>query len=114
MLKHQARPDEFVRTGVGTSARLNTVRSGKSSGLPQKKIEVPARAGSDGNGPAAGVPQKITMPHYYPGILVMYFSICFIWSFICCVVGFKAFALRKYSLPALNSLLFIMMEESCK
>ena len=29
------------------------------SGRPQKKIAVPARAGSDGNSPAEGVPNKI-------------------------------------------------------
>jgi len=29
-LKRQARPDEPVRTGIGTPAQLNAVRTGKS------------------------------------------------------------------------------------
>lgn len=52
--------------------------------------------------------------NYYPGILEMYFSICFIWSTICGVVGFNAFVLRKKSLAALNSRLFIMMLHICR
>jgi hypothetical protein len=50
----------------------------------------------------------------HPGIRVIYLSICFIWSTICGVVGFSAFALRKKSLAALNSLLFIMMLHICR
>lgn len=48
----------------------------------------------------------LTIP--YPGILEIYFSICLIWSTICAVVGFSAFALRKKSLAARNSRLFII------
>ena len=52
---------------------------------------------------------KFTTTMHQPGILEIYFSICLIWSTICGVVGFSAFALRKKSFEARNSRLFIMM-----
>ena len=54
----------------------------------------------------------IFMAGVYPGILVIYFSICFTWSMIWGVVGFNAFTFLKYSLAARNSRLLIIIEES--
>ena len=45
----------------------------------------------------------------YPGILEMYFSICWICSITCLAVGFSAFALLNWSLAALNCRFWIMI-----
>ena len=42
-LKRQARPDEPVRTGIGTPARLNAVRTGKSFFVGHRKKDWSAR-----------------------------------------------------------------------
>ncbi len=80
-----------------------------SGGLFSASVFLPLRGSRQGTNK---VQEGVLL--FYPGILVMYFSICFIWSTICGVVGLKLLAFLKYSLATLNSLLFIIMEHNCR